>query len=127
MRLTPSRPNMVIAKSARHLSAIVFLAGLLSAAVAQEAPKVCDQGSANAATGGKPRECCCAAQSGSAQPGEASKGCCAVASAGPGKKCFADEFQLVLPVPYRRDAGNPLGEWSTRSRSSHIGTGEAKS
>jgi hypothetical protein len=111
---------MVIAKSARHLSAIVFLAGLLSAAVAQEAPKVCDQGSANAATGGKPKECCCAAQSGSAQPGEASLR---------RSVCRSRQEMLrgrVSAVPYRRDAGNPLGEWSTRSRPSHIGTGEAK-
>jgi hypothetical protein len=89
---------MVFAKLGCRLSAIVFLAmaGLLGPAAAQEPPKVCDRPTATAAA--QPNQCCCAAP---VQTREASNGCCAAAPKGPRKECFADTFQLVLPVPFR--------------------------
>jgi hypothetical protein len=89
---------MVFAKLGWRLFAIVFLAvaSLLRPAAAQEPPKVCERPTASVAA--QSNQCCCAAP---VQTQEASNGCCAVAPKGPRKECFADTFQLVLPVPLR--------------------------
>src|SRR6202167_726844 len=89
---------MVFAKLGCRLSAIVFLAmaGLLGPAAAQKPPKVCNRPTTTAAA--QPNQCWCAAP---VQPQEASTGCCAAAPKGPRKECFADTFELVLPVPFR--------------------------
>jgi hypothetical protein len=71
-------------------------ASLAGPAVAQQPPatqaQVCER-PANGASGPSSNKCCCATP--------AKVACCAVAPEGAHKECFADEFQLVLPLPFR--------------------------
>jgi hypothetical protein len=76
------------------------MVALAGKAAAQEQssvyPKVCEGPPVNVATGAESRECRYAAPS---APDKI--GCCYVAPQVPRKECFADKFQLVLPLPYR--------------------------
>jgi len=76
---------------------IVALATSAGPALAQQPPatqaQVCERPAANGASESSSNECCCAAP--------VKIACCTAAPQGLRKECFADEFQLVLPVPFR--------------------------
>ena len=92
---------MVVAKSVCYFSTFVFLAmaGCPNQVAAQEQLRLCEQAPVNAVIGARPKECFRSAQPRPTQTEVQAKGCCATAPEGPREKCFADEFQLVLPLP----------------------------